>query len=265
MNGTGSGIGTVEWEEEPSAAGIVLNQAVRTASSDARTHVNATLLLRMTGEELLRSVEVIQSAHEHFNFGVRTTSEQRWLQCSKRAIDRFKEQLEQIQIALQVHDRARLLELKPVCVHEVLRRACREYEHAALSKGICMHVVASNDLIISDALLLGAALRNLVSNAIRYTEPGGRILIGCRRSGAYIRIDVYDTGVGIPGEQIPKIFDAFTRLSPQRCEGFGVGLFIVRQALGILGHRIDVASTPRRGSRFSIFVMRAGGAAGRRQ
>ncbi len=123
-----------------------------------------------------------------------------------------------------------------------------------------MRVVPSNDLIISDGLLLSAALRNLISNAIRFTQPGGRILIGCRGVGAYVRIDVYDTGVGIPGEQIPKIFEAFTRLSPQRCEGFGVGLFIVRQALGILGHRIDVASTPGRGSRFSIFVMRAGGA-----
>ena len=200
MNGTASGLGTVGWGEEPSAS-IVLNQALRSASNDARTHVNATLLLKTAGQELLRSVQAIQSAHEHFNFGVRTAAEQRWLQCSKRAIDRFKEQLEQIQIAVQVHDHARLLELKPVCVHEVLRRVRGEYEHAALSKGICMRVVPSNDLIISDGLLLSAALRNLISNAIRFTQPGGRILIGCRGVGAYVRIDVYDTGVGIPGEQ----------------------------------------------------------------
>jgi two-component system, OmpR family, phosphate regulon sensor histidine kinase PhoR len=68
---------------------------------------------------------------------------------------------------------------------------------------------------------------------------------------------VYDTGTGIPGEQIPKIFEAFTRLVAAQCDGLGIGLFIVRQALGILGHRIDVASTPCRGSRFSIFVARA--------
>jgi two-component system, OmpR family, phosphate regulon sensor histidine kinase PhoR len=67
---------------------------------------------------------------------------------------------------------------------------------------------------------------------------------------------VYDTGTGIPGEQIPKIFEAFTRLDAARCDGLGIGLFIVRQALAILGHRIDVASTPCRGSRFSVFVAR---------
>jgi signal transduction histidine kinase len=57
---------------------------------------------------------------------------------------------------------------------------------------------------------------------------------------------------------MPKIFEAFTRLDAARCDGLGIGLFIVRQAIGILGHRIDVASTPCRGSRFSIFVARAG-------
>jgi signal transduction histidine kinase len=53
------------------------------------------------------------------------------------------------------------------------------------------------------------------------------------------------------------MFEAFTRFDPARCDGLGIGLFIVRQAIGILGHRIDVASTPCRGSRFSIFASRA--------
>jgi signal transduction histidine kinase len=117
-------------------------------------------------------------------------------------------------------------------------------------------MVSSDVSILSDSLLLGAVLRNLVSNAIKYTQPGGRVLLGCRHSGSSIRIDVYDTGIGISGEQMPKIFEAFTRLDAARCDGLGVGLFIVRQAIGILGHRIDVASTPCRGSRFSIFVAR---------
>jgi signal transduction histidine kinase len=68
---------------------------------------------------------------------------------------------------------------------------------------------------------------------------------------------VYDTGIGIAGDQMPRIFEAFSRLDPARCDGLGIGLFIVRQAIGILGHRIDIASTPCRGSRFSIFANRA--------
>jgi len=135
-------------------------------------------------------------------------------------------------------------------------QACRASEHDALTKGVSIHMVSSGATIVSDSLLLGAALRNLVSNAIKYTQPGGRILLGCRHSSSEIRMDVYDTGIGIPGENISRIFEAFTRLDTAQCDGLGIGLFIVRQALGILGHRIDVASTPCRVSRFSIFVAR---------
>lgn len=139
-----------------------------------------------------------------------------------------------------------------------MRLACRENEQAALSKVIGIHMVSSGASILSDSLLLGAALRNLVSNAIKYTHPEVASFLGCRHFGSRIRIDAYDTGIGIPGEQMPKIFEPFTRLDAARCDGLGIGLVIVRQAIGILGHRIDVASTPCRGSRFSISVARAG-------
>jgi two-component system phosphate regulon sensor histidine kinase PhoR len=214
------------------------------------------VLLAIAGHDLRQPLQVIQSAHELLALGVRTSSELRCLRSGQNAIDRLKEQLEQILTALRVGEFPRRLELTPVRVQQVLRQACRENEQAALSKGISIHMVSSDATILSDGLLLGAALRNLVSNAIKYTQPGGRILVGCRHSRSGIRIDVYDTGTGIPGEQIPRIFDAFTRLDAARCDGLGIGLFIVRQALGILGHRIDVASTPCRGSRFSVFVAR---------
>jgi two-component system phosphate regulon sensor histidine kinase PhoR len=214
------------------------------------------VLLAIAGHDLRQPLQVIQSAHELLGLGIRTSSELRCLRSGQNAIDRLKEQLEQILTALRVREGTRRAELSPVCVHQVLRQACRESEQAALSKGISVHMVSSSATILSDGLLLGAALRNLVSNAIKYTEPGGRVLLGCRHSGSGVRIDVYDTGAGIPGEQIPQIFEAFTRLDAAQCDGLGIGLFIVRQALGILGHRIDVASTPCRGSRFSIFVAR---------
>jgi signal transduction histidine kinase len=107
---------------------------------------------------------------------------------------------------------------------------------------------------MSDRLLLGAALRNLVSNAIRYTQAGGRIVVGCRRRGSSVRIEVHDIGIGISGEQMPEIFEAFTRLDTERSDSLGIGLFIVRHAVSLLGHRIEVSSTPARGSRFSISV-----------
>ena len=215
------------------------------------------VLLAIAGHDLRQPLQVIQSAHELLGLGVRTNSELRCLRSGQNAIDRLKEQLEQILTALRMRECSRRLVLTPVSVREVLRRACRENEHAALSKGIGIHMVSSDALILSESLLLGAALRNLVSNAVKYTQPGGRILVGCRHSNSGVRIDVYDTGIGIPGEQMPRIFEAFTRLDVMECDGLGIGLFIVREALGILGHRIDVASTTCRGSRFSIFVARA--------
>jgi two-component system, OmpR family, phosphate regulon sensor histidine kinase PhoR len=215
------------------------------------------VLLAIAGHDLRQPLQVIQSAHELLGHGIRTSSELRCLRSSQTAIDRLKEQLEQILTALRLRERSRRLELTPVRIQQVLRQACRENEHAALSKGIRIQSVSNDATVLSDGLLLGAALRNLVSNAVKYTKLGGRVLLGCRRSGSEIRIEVYDTGIGIPDEQIPRIFEAFTRLDTAQCEGLGIGLLIVRQALGILGHRIDVASSPCRGSRFSIFVGRS--------
>jgi two-component system, OmpR family, phosphate regulon sensor histidine kinase PhoR len=216
------------------------------------------VLLAIAGHDLRQPLQVIQSAHERLGYGVRTSSELRCLRSGQIAIDRLKEQLEQLLTAMRVQESTRRLELAPVRIQQVLRQACRENEHAALSKGITIHTVSSDAIVLSDSLLLSAALRNLVSNAVKYTQSGGRILVGCRRSGSQIRIDVYDTGIGIPDDQIPRIFEAFTRLDTAQCDGLGIGLFIVRQALGILGHRIEVASTPSRGSRFSIFAARSG-------
>ena len=215
------------------------------------------VLLAIAGHDLLQPLQVIQSAYERLGHGVRTRSELRCLRFGQIAIDRLKEQLQQLLTAMRVQESTRRLELAPVRIQQVLRQACRENEHAALRRGITMRTVSSSATVLSNGVLLGAALCNLVSNAVKYTQPGGRVLVGCRLSGSEVRIDVYDTGIGIPSQQIPRIFEAFTRLDAVQTGGFGIGLFIVRQALGILGHGIDVASSPGRGSRFSILVTRA--------
>jgi two-component system phosphate regulon sensor histidine kinase PhoR len=223
------------------------------------------VLLAIAGHDLRQPLQVIQTSHDLLGLGFRTGSELRSLRSGQNAINRLREQLEQLLTALRVRERTRRPERRPISIDHLLRQTCRESEQAAWNKGITIHMVSTDALILSDSLLLGAALRNLVGNAIKYTEPGGRILVGCRRHGANIRVDVYDTGIGIHHEQMPKIFEAFTRLDAERSDGLGIGLFIVRQAIGILGHRIDVVSTPNRGSRFSIFVARAEGGSNQRR
>jgi signal transduction histidine kinase len=169
----------------------------------------------------------------------------------------LRDQLDELVAALQLREHAKGVKLTQVKIGPLLEHAIYENEVEAQKKGLSVRTAPTSATIESDALLLGTVLRNLVNNAVKYTQPGGRILLGCRHTGQNIRIDVYDTGIGIARDRMPRMFEAFTRLDPARCDGLGIGLFIVRQAIGILGHRIDVASTPYRGSRFSISANRA--------
>ena len=159
--------------------------------------------------------------------------------------------------ALRVREHDKHVQMAPVSVDGLLQEVRREHELDALQKRVRIRVVRSRCWIMSDALLLGAALHNLVGNAIKYTEPGGRILLGCRDFRHLVRIDVLDTGIGISEMHLSKIFDAFVRIDATQDEGLGIGLFIVRQATAVLGHRLDVSSVAGRGTRFSIFAKRA--------
>ena len=216
-----------------------------------------SVLLAIAGHDLRQPLQIIQSAHELLGLGVRTKSELRLLQFGQSAIDRLKAQLDQLLAALRLREHAKEVRLTPVRVEPLLRQACHENEVVALRKGVSLRMVPTSASIQSDALLLSTVLRNLISNAVEYTQPGGRILVGCRHSGESARIDVYDTGVGIAGDELPRIFEAFTSLDAARRDSLGIGLFTVRQAIGMLGHRIDITFAPSQGSRFSIFATRA--------
>jgi len=174
----------------------------------------------------------------------------------QHAINGLNGLLDELLGAVRLYEHSKEAELSPVALEPLFRQACYENAEGALQKGIDICVCPTGASVMSNAVLLNGVLRNLVSNAIKYTEPNGRILIGSRRSGENVRIDVCDTGIGIAGEQLSRIFEAFTRLDSTRCDGLGVGLFIVRRAIEVLGHRIDVSSVASQGSRFSIFATR---------
>jgi CheY-like chemotaxis protein len=108
--------------------------------------------------------------------------------------------------------------------------------------------------IRSDFILLERILMNLVSNAVRYTAHGG-IVVGCRRHGGRLRIDVCDSGPGIPEEQQGNIFREYYQLGaagPDRRGGLGLGLAIVDRLGRLLDHKIELDSRPGHGSRFSV-------------
>ncbi|WP_456635897.1 sensor histidine kinase [Bradyrhizobium sp. USDA 10063] len=228
-----------------------------TSETDACEFVG--ILLAMAGHDLRQPLQIIQSVHDRLGDCAWTKSELHLLRLGQSAVDRLTEQLDQLLDALRLHEHGKRVQMVPVDVGTLLREVYRENEWAALQKGVQIRLVPTTSSIVSDAVLLGAVLRNLVSNAIKFTESGGRVLLGCRHMRDSIRIDVFDTGVGISAEQIPKIFEAFTRLDPAQSDGLGVGLLIVRRAIAMLGHRVDVSSVVSRGTRFSILARRTCG------
>ena len=138
----------------------------------------------------------------------------------------------------------------------LLERLAGEYAPRAAEAGLTLRHVPTRRWTRSDPALLERVLRNLIENAIRYTERG-RILIGCRPSGPDLRIEVLDTGIGIPEDQREEIFKEFTQLAnPERDrrKGLGLGLAIVRRLAGLLGHTVTLRSTAGQGSRFSLAV-----------
>jgi two-component system phosphate regulon sensor histidine kinase PhoR len=242
------------------SGGCAPQQNTWTLSGTAQPHASKrfdSVLLAIAGHDLRQPLQIIQSAHELLGSGVRTARELQLLRSANHAVKRLDEHLTLLTSAVRMQEHTKALELVPVRVQDVMNQALQENEDEARYKGITIRTVRTEAMAISDELLLSAALRNLLSNAIKYTRPGGRILVGCRPRGRNIRIDVHDNGIGIAGDHMPKVFEAFTRIDPTQDEGLGIGLFIVRQALGLLGHDIHLASSPSRGSLFSILAARA--------
>ncbi|MEM8729778.1 MAG: PAS-domain containing protein [Pseudomonadota bacterium] len=124
----------------------------------------------------------------------------------------------------------------------------------ARKKGVTLDMVPSSAFVRSDPIYLLRSVQNLVVNAIQYTEPGGRVLFGCRRRGDQAILEVWDTGVGIARKDQQRIFEEFARVGDDTTpdSGLGLGLSVVDRACRLLGHGLSVRSAPRRGSVFSI-------------
>ena len=140
----------------------------------------------------------------------------------------------------------------------IFERVAQDCAADAEEKGLRLVVVPTRAIVTSDATLLERIVRNLVSNAIRYTKTGGLVL-GCRRAGANVRIAVCDTGIGIEPAQLPQVFKEFFQVAnPERdrAKGLGLGLAIVERLAQLLGHSVTVASVPGRGSTFSVTLPR---------
>jgi two-component system, chemotaxis family, CheB/CheR fusion protein len=148
-------------------------------------------------------------------------------------------------------------------INDLLGRLDSEYGRQARTQGLDWRYVPSSLAVRSDPRLLEQMLRNLLSNAIRYTEKG-KILLGCRRRGSMLRIEVWDTGIGIAEADISRIFGEYERAGNAAAKGsHGLGLAIVQRLGDLLGHAVHARSQLAKGSLFSIEVPLAAAPTGR--
>lgn len=143
--------------------------------------------------------------------------------------------------------------LAPVRMGRLLGQLAEEFAPVAAAKGLSLSFRPCDAVVISDAGYLRRILQNLIGNALRYTERG-RVLVAARPRGRMLRLEVWDTGPGIPPDEQENIFKEFHRVAARASasEGLGLGLAIVDRAAALLGHPLGLASRPGRGTVFML-------------
>ena len=141
-------------------------------------------------------------------------------------------------------------------INDLFERLRDEFAYHAQAKGLSLRVVPCDLSVHTDPRLLEQMVRNLLSNAMKFTSRS-KVLLGCRRLEGKLSIEIWDTGIGIPGEELQAIFVEYHQLdneARERSRGLGLGLSIVRRLGKLLGHSVDVRSQPGKGSVFSIEI-----------
>jgi two-component system phosphate regulon sensor histidine kinase PhoR len=220
-------------------------------ADQADSDFSATLLA-MAGHDLRQPLQLITSAHDVLAQTLASEEQREELIRAEDATAQLAGMLGQLVEALQLRKRSGDDLHLPVPLRPVLEDLAAEFADAARLKGITFLVTATRGAAFSHPVLLTGMLRNLIRNAIDYTPAGGGVFVTSRRCSAELRIEVRDTGVGIRASALSTIFRAFQRADDSRPDGLGLGLFIVKHAADLLGHRIEVRSAEGRGSCFTV-------------
>lgn len=171
-----------------------------------------------------------------------------------RALEGAEELLADLLDISKLDQQAMTPDLVYTDLENLLRGLGEEFEAVAANAGLDFRLRLKPALVRTDPRMLTRIVRNLLSNAFRYTTSGG-VVLGIRRAGDKLRVEVWDTGVGIAEDKLEEIFTEFHQLLPQGTggrQGVGLGLAIVERMVRILGYQVDVSSRPGRGSRFVV-------------
>jgi signal transduction histidine kinase len=243
-------------------------EAARAADLERSVHITSSALqaaevasaeksyfLAAVSHDLRQPLQVVQSAVRLLSREVGGSST-RFLHHIEAAVHSSSSLLNALLDITRIESGAIRPNLQVVNLAAVLSTAANEVRADAQAKGLDLRTVLSNRAVRTDPVLLASILRNFLTNAVRYTRKG-KVLIGCRRRGSDVRIEVWDTGIGIPESERANIFHAFRQIANDerdRHKGYGLGLAVVMKLAALLDHPIGVRSTPGRGSVFWIDV-----------
>lgn len=240
---------------ERTAALTALNQQLRAATAAAeQANQSKSQLLAAVSHDVLQPLNAARLFNGALLEQPLTHNQQQLVLSAGRALDDVGDLLRTL-VDLSKLDAG---QLQPDCcdvaLGTLLAALASEFAAMAGSKGLHFRAVASTATVWTDPAWLTRILRNLLTNALRYTPPGGSVLLGCRRRGNKVEIQVLDSGVGIAAEHLGVIFQEFQRLPQSRATeaGLGLGLAIVERLCRLLAHPLRVQSAPGRGSVFAL-------------
>jgi len=224
----------------------------KTAAEEA--NLSKTRFLAAAGHDILQPLNAARLYASALNEAVDKTDDKAQLAGN---VDASLEAVEEIIGALLDISRLDAGAIRPVVadipVNDVFRLLEIEFTPIAAAKELKLRFMPCELSMRTDRHMIRRLLQNLVSNAIKYT-PRGRVLVGCRRAGEALRIEVWDTGLGIPESRQREVFQEFQRLDEgaRAARGLGLGLSIVERLARVLGHTISLRSRPGKGSVFSV-------------
>lgn len=236
-------IGRLEQCAAPDTRSLLLDLA--RARAEARRCAD---LLAAAGHDLRQPLQGVLIALRRVAPLLRDAPQAEWVRIATTAAEAMAESLAD----LAQGARLSRVETRDVQLGELLRTAADSWRPHADLRGVRLRVVGTGIRVRSDPRLLATVARNLIGNAVGHAR-GGYVLVGVRRTSRAVRIDILDTGPGLPPGDAARLFEPHQR-GDGMAGGLGLGLALVRDAAQQLGGGLTVASTPGRGARFSLEI-----------
>lgn len=209
--------------------------------------------------ELKTPLTSIQASVETLMDGAIEDSQnnRRFLRCIEEDTRRLRDLIEDLLHLSRIESKEIPLKREEIALKEVIEKMTEKFQKALKEKNISLHLQIDPITLKVDLEQFQQAVGNLIDNAIKYNRPGGGIIIRAGREEEFLRLEVEDTGIGIPQEDLPRVFERFYRVDRARSRelgGTGLGLSIVKHIAERHGGRVEVTSLLGKGSCFTLWL-----------